>query len=509
MPSIAQLTCGAALLVAGSARADLVPMWIAEQPVGSALAAGLRGMTTSPAGVSYLTGNTGPSSNTDAITMAVGADGQTLWQHVFNGPANWHDQARGIALGPQGVLYVTGNTPGPGSYAQVLLLTYETATGALLDSLQYSSAPFTSEYGASVVTDPQGNVYVGGGTVGDGGDGLILSFDASGAFRWKNVYDGPALAPYSQDQVLQLALDPAGDLVALIHGVMGSLHPDYVVIKYAPADGSILWQVTWGVSGEDSPRDMEIDAEGDVYVTGTGINFNDRFSTIKLRGTDGALLWQAYDWMGAHDSAAALALDGAGGVCVTGASDPDGDHSNFNDNFYTVKRDAATGALVWTHAYGANCVGCYDVPADVRVDPAGNVFVAGSTSSPPYGNDMILFALDGATGIEIDRGVVDPGVNQTDSAGVLRLDGGSNLLIGGRRYHANTGAVSMTVTKYASMAGANGDVNQDGAVTVADLVEVVLAWGQCPSPPAACPADVTGDGMVDVADLVAVVLGWS
>ena len=40
---------------------------------------------------------------------------------------------------------------------------------------------------------------------------------------------------------------------------------------------------------------MEIDAAGDVYVTGIGIDFIDKFSTIKLRGSDGQLLWQFYD----------------------------------------------------------------------------------------------------------------------------------------------------------------------------------------------------------------------
>lgn len=52
-----------------------------------------------------------------------------------------------------------------------------------------------------------------------------------------------------------------------------------------------------------------------------------------------------------------------------------------------------------------------------------------------------------------------------------------------------------------------GDVDEDGSVTVLDLVEVILAWGPCP--PSACPADVDGNGIVDVADLVIVILNWS
>jgi hypothetical protein len=140
-------------LVTRPAPAEWSPLWIAQLPAGSALTAGLQGMVTDSNGVSYITGITGPSSNTDILTAAFAPDGTVLWQHVFNGPADWHDQARGIGLGPGGVVYVTGNTPGTGFYANVLLLKYDAATGALLDTVQYSSGLFMSEHGACVATD--------------------------------------------------------------------------------------------------------------------------------------------------------------------------------------------------------------------------------------------------------------------------------------------------------------------------------------------------------------------
>jgi predicted outer membrane repeat protein len=53
-----------------------------------------------------------------------------------------------------------------------------------------------------------------------------------------------------------------------------------------------------------------------------------------------------------------------------------------------------------------------------------------------------------------------------------------------------------------------GDITGDGSVSAADLIEVILAWGACPAPPATCPADVNGSGNVDVDDLIAVILNW-
>jgi len=497
------ITLASSVLIGSTARAEWSPDWISTVPVGSALTAGLQAMATDAAG--------GSSSNTDVHTAAFAPDGTALWQHVFNGAANWHDQARGICLAPGGIVYVTGNTPGPGSYANVLLLKYDAASGNLLNTVQHSSGPFTSEHGAQVAADAQGNVYIGGGTVGDGADGLMASFDAAGQLRWSTTYDGPAWGPFSQDHIRQVKVDGNGDVIAMIHGVMNSQHPDFVIIKYRPADGAIIWQTNWGVSGGDFAEDMKIDANGDIFVTGTGLNFSDQMSTIKLRGTDGQLLWQAYDANGLRDYANAVALDGQGGVYITGASDPDGDQSNNNSNFYTIKRDAETGAQLWTHSYGANCVGCLDVPRDVVVDSAGNVLVVGSTSSPPYSGNLLLFSLDSQTGLEQDRSIVGGGPNEWAAGSMLRLDADDDIYVAGGYVNVNTSAEGMAVFGYASLVGPAmpGDANGDGAVDFGDVLYVIGSWGSCPPEPDACVADLDGDGAVGFSDVMLVIGNWT
>jgi hypothetical protein len=121
------------------------------------------------------------------------------------------------------------------------------------------------------------------------------------------------------------------------------------------------------------------------------------------------------------------------------ARSPEGNHSNFNDDIYTVKRAADSGVQLWTHRYGAPCIGCYDVASDVIVDPAGHVFISGSTSSPPYSGAAILLVLDAATGAETDRGIFDGGGSERASFRELRLDAASNLFVGGQVANADTG----------------------------------------------------------------------
>ncbi|MBT8485155.1 MAG: hypothetical protein KJO43_06215 [Phycisphaerae bacterium] len=54
-----------------------------------------------------------------------------------------------------------------------------------------------------------------------------------------------------------------------------------------------------------------------------------------------------------------------------------------------------------------------------------------------------------------------------------------------------------------------GDVDGDGDVDFNDLLLVLAAWGDCPDPPAACPADVDGDGTVGFPDLLMLLANWT
>jgi hypothetical protein len=441
-----------------TSNAQLAPDWISRVPVGTSLSSGTAGIYVDPDGVSYITGTSGASPNTNITTVSFAPDGSTRWTQSWSSQGSRADQAGGITKGSNGVLYVVGNTPGANNFANVLILAYDAVTGSLLSKIQYSSGPGISEFGSSIVTDEAGNIYVTGGTVGDGLDVMTLKFNSGGVLQWRQVWDGAAFGPFSQDSPVKILRDPNGDVLVAITGYAASNHADYVVVKYAPADGAKIWEKSWGVSGDDFPVDMEIDAAGDVYVTGIGIDLIDKYSTIKLRGSDGQLLWQFYDALGLDHGARGLFVDDSGGVFVTGTSDPDGDHSNFNDQFFTVKRNAATGALLWTNVYGQTCIQCYDQPSDVRVDPEGHVFVVGRTSSPPYVNEVILLVLDTATGLETNRGIVLNVGSEIPVPGALRFDASFNIYNGGGINNADTGAIDMSMTKWASLIGGGGGI---------------------------------------------------
>ncbi|MCC6908037.1 MAG: PQQ-binding-like beta-propeller repeat protein, partial [Phycisphaerales bacterium] len=462
------LACAASLLLAwtAGAQADLQPAWISRLPIGFSLSAGLGGMVVDSAGVTYMTGTGGSSSNVDIITTAFGPDGAELWTSTFNGTYNWHDQGRGITIGVDGSLWVCGNTPAADSRAKVLALKYDRATGALLQRIEYTSDPFYAEHAQSIAVDAAGNVYVGGGTNGDGSDVYVLSFNPAGNLRWRKTWDGLAFGPFSQDHLQQLALAPDGNLVAMIDGVAANNHADYVLIKYNAGTGATIWETHWGLGGDDFPNEMIIDTDSDIYVCGIALALegNDRYGTIRVRGGDGAIMWENYAGRDYHNAQRGFSIDGRGGVYVTGSVDPDGDRSNANDNFYSVKLDADTGSQLWSHSYGANCLYCSDIPGDIVADSAGNVLLAGTSLSAPYSGHMLLFVLDSGTGIETDRGVLAPTQNEGYGIGSLVLDAQENLLIGGGTVNVNTGEKNYLLIKYDSLSGGSY------ALTVQNLV---------------------------------------
>ena len=447
--------CGLGLLtgLAWSAAAQLTPEWTSTLPVGTSMSSGLGGYVIDEAGNTYVTGTTGSGPFAiDIVTAAYGPSGTLLWQRTFDGPLHGFDQASAIALGPDGTLYVSGDTQGADFFASVLLVKYEAATGTLLDSVVYTSGPQTSEYGGSVAVDALGGVYVAGGTGGDGTDALVLKFDSACDLQWQRTWDGAAFEPYSLDSARYVRVDPNGDVVVLIHGVTGSNQPDFVVAKYDPDSGATIWTTSWGDNFGQTPRDMELDADGDIYVAGTwGFFETARFSTIKLRGSDGALLWAQTNSFAYHDSTIGLALDGLGGVYVTGTVDPDTDISNDNDNIYTFKRRSTDGALMWTHLYGGNAKWQRDEPSDVAADPAGHVFVGGWTNSPPYQADVITLVLDAASGAEVDRHIIDGGPNMFMDSGFMAFDAEFNLFNGAEPGNITTGQTMISLTKFTTL----------------------------------------------------------
>ncbi|UYV13294.1 MAG: hypothetical protein NCW75_03175 [Phycisphaera sp.] len=491
------IACGLALALPTAADAqDIDYDWLTIVDTGTHLASGLADADLDPvAGRVYLVGTNGPSFNTDLVAAAIDADGSVLWVEQYNGPGDWHDQGRSITVAPTGQVFASGNTPAASKHAQALVLEFDPSSGSILNDTIYHSRPGIAEGAYELVAGADGSVIFGGGTNGDGADSLLVGLNPDGTTNWVTTYDGPAHSPYSSDHVDQVHLEGDGSLIVRHYGVMSDLQPDYVLAKYDASNGDLIWLNNYGTRGGEYATEFVVDDDGDIYITGVGIDLTNKFFTVKVDGRTGGEIWRAYDSHGIRDSARHIVLDGRGGVYLAGTADLDGNRSNFNDVIYAVKRDAGSGAFLWDFDYGATCRGCSDAPSDLVIDTAGNLLMLGATNSPPYSRHTILFHLDKDSGFELERRV-----SQEVPAGTVHLDNADNFYVTSYLSDATTGQTGMGAWKMPAFGGTRcrADFDGDGALTIFDFLAFQTAFDA--GDPA---ADFDGDGSLTIFDFLA------
>ncbi len=242
---------------------------------------------------------------------------------------------------------------------------------------------------------------------------------------WVRRYDGPR---HGHDWATALAVDSAGNVY--VAGVSaadtGYRNLDFVVIKYFP-NGDTAWVRRRDFGGDDSPSGLAVDAQGNVYVSGT--TGNNRIATVKYSSTgqpvwsrmfdsraqgnglgldaegnvivfgdtltppptttsdvavlkylpNGDTAWaRFYDWAGYDDAADAMAITPEGDVCIGGFcvdANPGGN--------VLVLRYGATGTLLWSAFYDGPQHGS-DWANDIAADQDGNTIVTG-VSDNGYG----------------------------------------------------------------------------------------------------------------------------
>lgn len=153
------------------------------------------------------------------------------------------------------------------------------------------------------------------------------------------------------------------------------------------ADGTRHWSRMWGSADVDIPQAAALDTAGFVYVAGkTGGQFDGQTNAnpgwydifLSKFSPDGARQWSRIWGAIGTDEARAAAPDAFGNLIVAGnASGPfDGQTTYVAYTDFFVSKCAPDGSRLWSRIWGS---ADYDDGTGVAVDPAGNVYVAGST----------------------------------------------------------------------------------------------------------------------------------
>jgi hypothetical protein len=283
----------------------------------------------------------------------------------------------------------------------------------------------------AVVTDSQGNIYMGGvfnGTVdfGDnvsrtsaeaGSDDLfVVSYTPTGALRWV-VHEGDT----GYDTVKAMAVDStdkliiAGSFASRLNGfnLSQSNQMPYTsgfIVTLNSATGSFLSSSFLTGGMRHSVNDLAIGSNDDIYVTGNfegTVNFGGQWELTSQGAADGFVA--RYNNSGCHwavrfgssnasDRGDAIAIDGNDNTYVTGTylntivfgatSLPSAGHQDI----YMASYDANSN-LRWANRYGGTSL---DTGVDVATDSTNNVYLTG------YFSDTVDFGGGARTASNID-----------------------------------------------------------------------------------------------------------
>jgi uncharacterized delta-60 repeat protein len=299
------------------------------------------------------------------------------WIRKYNGPGAGEDAGVKIAVDAAGNIYVTGYSTGSGSGHDYTTIKYN-SSGVHQWTMRYNGPGNALDEASDIAVDAGGNVYVTGRSAAGATeytyDYATIKYSPSGAELWVARYNGPA---GQQDEATSITLDDEGNVYVTGQSGHPALDSDIGTVKYN-SSGVQQWAVEYDLTGNwDTGNDICVDDLNNVYVTGFhstdwGTAYLD-FATVKYN-SQGVQQWSAgYNGTaGNSDIAVAMGLDAAGNVYITGYS------TGTVYDLVTIKYNPA-GTSQWTKVY-SSASPSIDVPNEIKVDPAGNVYITGAIS---------------------------------------------------------------------------------------------------------------------------------
>jgi hypothetical protein len=301
------------------------------------------------------------------------------WVRHFNGGGSSEDYGGNAVIDSKGNVVLTGIATSASGESEILVVKYD-RNGVLQWSRTLPAIGGGPDFGWDVAVDGQGNVIVGGDSLGMSDyDIVIAAFGSGGNLLWSQRYDGPA-GGFDGMQGPGLALDSSGDILVAgtSVGLSGSL--DGVVLKYS-STGMLLWEKRYSGAASDGFLELQVDAAGNAVAMGWTVDPVSSFDVLVLKcDPSGSLLWtQVYDGpASAQDFGYSVALDAQENVLVTGYTTGVG--TGFDA--LTLKLDS-DGVLQWArNANGA--AGRDDIGMTIAASDQGFVAVTGTSQTYYY-----------------------------------------------------------------------------------------------------------------------------
>ena len=373
--------------LATAAPAPWPQMW--ASPFVTDAAKEFRLLTAGPAGTAYAVGSymrPAPGKATMVLTRLAVDDGTPRWPAtvVSQGPGGTGAVPLDVATQRTSqdliVAGVSHQSVDPDAYVG----RFAAADGHAIWQRSWNGAAREGDQASGVAVDASGNVYAVGSsdTAGAWGNGMVLKYDKTGAFKWKYV-----LTSTRDDGLWDCAVDSSGNLYATgEYASNWSTTGSFVIIKVSPA-GRLLWQRTIAASGASCCGWFLRVRGTSVYVGGTRDGATSR--TIVARYTSsGTLKWKRTSSR-AITNFAGMTVDGKGRLVTVGDFEAAPPALPVDGGWVEVWAPATTASgPLWktTFTYIAATDEVHDASLSaVTVDSTGRIYCAGSWDTLPDG----------------------------------------------------------------------------------------------------------------------------
>ena len=414
-----------------------------------------------------------------------------LWSTGYQaGGTNNMSSAADIVSDGAGNTYVTGtfNSDVNSNYDIVTIKYDDTGTPVSPWPVTFNGGVNTNhdDEAVAMALDATGHIdIIGRGYNGTDNDYEVLKYNSSGTLKWSATYDNAG----NDDVPNALATDASGNV--FVTGRTCNAHGacDYATVAFAAADGSPLWAsaALYDAGGDDEAVGIQLDASGNVYVTGRSFGTSDDIVTVRY-DSSGAQQWVTRYDSGTNDYATALAVDGSGNSYVTGYSY---DSNGGSPAIVVLKYGSGGGSPLWQKIYGGGTIQA--MPSAMVIDGSGSVYVTGKVGQVANYDMVTLKYLSDGT---LDWVQTYGNANLNDFGTDVAVDGGGNVYVLGSLSEV-TGNADFVTVKYSSAGVALNAITYDGSSTLdapAALALGVDAQGDT-------VAYVTGTSMDDASGL--------